>query len=488
MPAERRAYSKFMTKTNSFLLLMIILILLSLTAATAYSQNTEIESLERNKARLEELYQKWLWLDREYAVLLDKELKQRVDNSKRGEFETSKQFENRTEKAARLEEEIERETRVKIAREKQILNREISKIMAMQFTLPVPVKLGIYDADRQRFPLQIYRSEEQKEITIPLADAPNFKTNAKNHKYSGTFSIFLDGKGSAREYLQKLRVEAGSRSFSIDQPQISVERAMQVLFGSFNSGIRRSSWYPITGARETKEYFEKTPVIVSVIESEFDRQRIYSFSRPLTHAAPIFSKSYVENGVSKFIVAAASLKAPDDGGQPEFGSVGCHSCGLPVGIVIFERRDGTWQVEAINRNVGTYGGQWGMEPPIGFVKIGRDKNAILLQDYWFGQGTTTTHYNYITNINGSIDEVLGFEQENDSTARGELDEYSVAIKARVEYLPNANSEYFDIRVSTSGKKGQKAGRRFLWKPFSKVEIFQFDSDSYKSKKSPAGIK
>lgn len=432
--------------------------------------------MEQAKTRLETLYKQWQWLDRDYFEMLDAELLKRVDKLPKGEFETTKRFEDRTARAEELVEQIREEVLKKNSLKREMLDRQMNQIMTLEFDFPFTARLGTYNADTQKFPIS-FASGSEEFLFVPLSEAKEFKERAAQSETIGKFSLLLDADGRAKEYLLSGKISFNNKTYQITPKNMNVERAMFLLFGNIETTKQRSVWRYIGGREQNNvEYAETDKTEVeSVMRSKFNSGGVYVFYNYKMYAMPVFSKAFQENGLSKFLLVAGSVK--DSEGDESFGS-SCHHCGVKMSMATFVQKNGIWKLESLSRNLlGEYGGDYGSPPEISLIKIGKDKYAVVFEDGSTGMGLEISTSHYIGRVDGTIKRILSVT--NAYTIAGYVvEENSQTTEAKVEYLPVADSDYFNIKVTTTGDKAVKIGKRFIMKPFSEVVLYKFIDGSY----------
>ena len=430
------------------------------------------------EAKLEELYNELRWKDKGYYDLLDSERKKRINNSPKGEFETTKQFEARTAANTALEEVIEKEVRAQLSPRIDFLQRQIVSMMSQRFPIEIQLSLGTYNADRQTFSAVVSVTNEPLEFQVALADAPKFKTAVNNTKVAAICSIILDSNGKAKIYVREADFKAMGR-LTVDPVAMTANRAMTILFGQRPSG-GGTSWYRIVGSESEREYAEPDSNVELSVNSISEPSNVFVYIREKTLAVPIFSQKFTEGGKTKFILVAASLAYGEDGNPGEFGSTGCHWCGLPIGAIQFVQRGEFWDVEAWTRDIGSYGGSWGSKPVVKLVQLGIDASGIAIGGGGMGMGTEIHDWNFLSNVRGAFRDIFYYADEEDSTGRGvPADEYSIQVKRNTALVKNAESKYSDIKLTTVGRSGKKVGAKYVWERVAESELFRFTGDEYK---------
>lgn len=447
-------------------LFIVSFFLVFIFSESVCGQNFSQESMKKAKVELEKLYQQWQWLDKDYYETLNSELLKRVDKSPKGEFETTKQFEDRTAKTDELEEQIREEILRKNNLKREILNRQMNQIMTMEFDSPFTARLGTYNADTQKFPINFAFGSE-KFLFVPLSEAREFKEKAAQLNAFGKFSLLLDSDGRAKEYLIDGKITLNGKSNQITSENMNVQRGMFLLFGNFETAKQRSVWQKVHSSSQDKKYNDASKSnVVSVVQNDFDSKSIYVFSNHKMYAMPIFSKTFQENGLSKFVIVADSKK---DSESENEASV--------ISMATFVQKNGVWKLETLNRNLD-YQDNWEKLNNISLIKIGKDKYAVLLEGYRSGAGIEIITSYYIGRVDGAIKEIFNVSN-SDMVAGYVVEEYSRTLEAKVEYLPSTDSDYYSIKVTITGSKAVEMGKRFVMKPFKELILYKFIDGSYR---------
>jgi len=121
----------------------------------------------------------------------------------KGEFETTQQYNDRIRQEKNMEQNILAEYEQLVAvkkaehiNEKLLLLREIEKIAnKLEFEIEYDYTISKYDADNQYFTFNIPALRERKKLTVPIFNAPTFKTRfVPYYKIKHILKPTLDGK------------------------------------------------------------------------------------------------------------------------------------------------------------------------------------------------------------------------------------------------------------------------------------------------------
>jgi hypothetical protein len=422
--------------------------LICVSGGPAYSQSSA--AIERAKFELEQLAGQLLRVEKEARAEIERAVAEQVNTAPKGEFETTKEYEARRTKADKLRQQIEeRINRQKNAR-KEDLNRRLNQILTMEFSQPFEARLGVYDADRERFPLLI-QPDSREALLVPRLEARELKENFSRAEKSGIFGLHLDAENHAGEYLLAGRVSYRGRTYPLENRAMSVARAMYMLYGNYNPANNRAKW-----RAEADPWGE----------SDEEYQAL--------EAIPIFSKSFRENNRNKFILLTGSVAE----GEKEFD--GCHACGVKIGMAVFSQKESGWKLETGQKDVGTYGA-YGIPPQASLIKIGVDRYALIFSSGDMHQGVTDEAVDYIDRVDGIFKEILSLNTAEDTSGAGTFGtpEDNISFDSRIDYIPGNNPAHFDIKVTTRGRRGARAGRRLIMRPFVEVKIYRFADGAYK---------
>lgn len=286
---------------------------------------------------------------------------------------------------------------------------------------------------------------------MPLAEARELKEHFASAEKTGTFALQLDAQNRAKEYLLAGQITYQGRVYRLEQPAMNVARAMFMLYGNYNPASRRARWRGAAGWAE-----------------EGDAE-----DRPF-EAIPVFSKSFREGNADKFILVTGSVAE----GAEDFGD--CHACGTKIGVAVFHQQGGVWKLEVGQKDVGTYGA-FGTPPTPALVKIGADRYALTLSWGDIHQGVTDEGVDFIDRAGGCFKEILSLHTAEDTSGFGTFRaaEDNVSFDSKLEYVPGADPVYFDIKVTTRGRKGVRVGRRVVMRPFVEVKVYKFSGGVYK---------
>lgn len=139
--------------------------------------------------------------------------------------------------------------------------------------------------------------------------------------------------------------------------QYSTARAMEFLYGDFDSDSMSAAWTPRHGP-------ELDPLWPDTIRVRILKEDAYS-----------------DGGVPRHVLV--TWARPDEEGA---GQYSCHSCGVLIGIAVFRKDAAGWKVESANLELARTGA-WGRPPQIRLQRLGDHTWGIaaLLSDMHEGE-------------------------------------------------------------------------------------------------------
>lgn len=393
-------------------------------------------TIDEAKSRLEQLQSKLLGIEKETRR------------------ETQKEYEK-----GQLTDQIAERIRAKNEARKRSLNRAMNQILTMEFTLPIGARLGPYDNESQRFSLQI-PPNYQESLFVPSLEAKELKENFAQAGKTGAFGLHLDAQNRAKEYLLSGNISYLDKVYRIGKGEMSIARAMFVLYGNNNAATNRALW---RGEPESMDDIDAEPEY-----SSFE-------------AIPIIGKPFVENNVSKFMLVTGSVAE----GEKEFGD-GCHACGVRIGAAVFAKQDNTWKLELGQKQIAIYGA-FGAAPDADLVKIGPERYALTFKWGDMHEGVTDSTVCYVDRVNSAFKEILMVSEGHDTSGYGTFKAAAdnETYESKIDYIQGNNPLYFDIRLTKKGKRGAKVGKRLIMRPFTEIKVYKFSDGCYKVPGEPS---
>lgn len=441
-----------MTKKGTTSATTLSLALLLFCQLTGVAQTTTTQSrlsIGEARSRLEELQAQLMRVERESQEELERTVAEQLNEGPKGEFETTKEYEARRAKASKQREQIEENLKRKKEARREEINRRINGILTVEFVQPFEARLGTYDADAQRFPLLVPPGSHET-LFVPRLEAKELKENFARTEKTGTFALQLDAQNRAQVYLLSGAISYAGKVYRIERSEMNGARAMFMLYGNYNPANKRAKWIGVPNWWS---------------EGDAEGQAF--------EAIPQFSRSFSEGGANKFVLVTASLAE----GEAEFGD--CHPCGVKMGAAVFVQRGETWRLEVGQKDVGTYGA-FGIPPNVGLEKIGPERHAVTFSWGDMHQGVTDEGTAYVDRADGAFREILWLDTGHSTEGAGtfSIAEDNLIYNSKIEYLPGNNPAYFDLKVTLSGKRGARVGRRVVMRPFTKVEVYKFSDGVY----------
>lgn len=436
-----------MRKLNAPVVIIALLCAMAVSGTRAEARQLNIDEAKTELLRLDA---QLLRLGAGGRAEVERRVAEKVNTAPKGEFETTKDYEARQTRAAEIRSRIEEEVALEQAHKKLEIERLMNGILAARFTRAVEARLGTYDADAQTFPVFVPPDGQRELLSVPLAEAREFKENFSRAQKVGSFALHVDGGNKAREYLLSAAFSYGGKVYQLSGRRMDTPRAMFMLYGNYSATAKRSQW------TAEAEWWE---------DPEDATERL--------EAIPVFDKQFNEGGTEKFILVTGSV--PE--GQAEFS--GCHACGTRMGVAVFALTGGAWGLEAGQKYFGTYG-SFGSPPEVGLARIAGDRQALVLQSGYTAQGDTTETMTLLDRVAGVFKEVLSVQTAEDTSGAGVLStpEDNVSYDSKVEYVLGGDPSHWDVRVTSRGTRGVRIGRRLVMRPFAEVKVYKFVNGEY----------
>lgn len=425
-------------------ILFLVFISILVFSSNSFGQAVDVSGIEEAKSKLERL-QKELWkIDLEQLRELEKLEQQSIQ---KGEFETTKQFEERIDKLQQQTDEIRSQIFGKEGLRRKELHKQMNEIFRTEFSGETIVSLGKYDADSQRFILSSNDGIEFGYLSVPLSDAQELKENFSAAKTSGVLGLLLNRENVSQEYILTAKISFRGKIYQAISNSLTESKAMQMVFGNYEPASKTSFWktYKIDENIENERYIEK-----------------YKLSS--VKASVLYFKGYKENNIDKYLlISITPVNGEGYGVLDSFRPAG----GIPS-IVVFIKKNGYWKIEMAQKHTGEWG-PFGYPGEPTLVTVGSNKSAIKFsratdrcdEGEAFWRIDDEDFLKPILSIyNGNI---CGEREESHST---------------VTFVPSSNAEFFDAKVTTVGVKAVKVGRKYTWKPFTKIEIYTFKNGKY----------
>jgi hypothetical protein len=435
--------------------LLLLLLIMQIFCLLAPSQTLEISKLGEAKAKLENL-QKELWkIDREQyqdiAYL-------RRQNLIKGEFETTKQFEERQKKQEDSISALEVEALKKTGPGRQAVQRQINEILKTEFTGRIKLLLSKYDADNQQFTIFSSDNIPFNYLKVLLTEAKSLKDNFSECKTTGSAALLLNEKNVAHEYILQAKLDCNGKTYQATQQPFTAVKAMQMVFGNFNTATKTSLWENYELEPEDNEN-SANAIVTSVL-------------KPVTSEVTLF-KSFRENGIEKFLLVT-NRKGTTEDEEMEWT---CHACyGIPS-VATFVKTPNYWKIETVQKHAGEIG-SYGTPGEPSLIKIGPEKYALKFSWGDMGMGYERGGEYYWIVSNGIINEILNvYTSEDNTAAEGPKKDLAIS-NSKVIFTPGNNPEFFDVKIVKTGKKSVKVGRTYVLKPFSEIELYVYLDGKY----------
>lgn len=143
---------------------------------------------------------------------------------------------------------------------------------------------------------------------------------------------------------------------------------------------------------------------------------------------------------------------------------GCVACSPLLGAQLWLHRGNQWCLVAEDRAITRMGGAgWLAYEKVEVVRVGPKRSGVLFEDDMSHGGYAPIRSTIIipsgTGFLVAFDEITAEDNEG---YLGKWDKRFYKYTAKIEFVPGANPEYFDLKITTSGNKLNDADRRIPW--------------------------
>jgi serine/threonine protein kinase len=211
-----------------------------------------------------------------------------------------------------------------------------------------------------------------------------------------------------------------------------VGKALELIYGSYDSQKKYVKW------GLTADDLKNSPLAAET--GGFGPGTVYTASN--------FLKSYTQGGRQRYLLITETVPAKYD----------CHACAPIIGGAVFSQVGDNWQLETDTKIISTMG-SWGGAPEGKLVKIGPDRYGVLYQPGYTGQGITSEIAVMIAETADKLAEVLDvkdYSGDNGGTC-GEGLATCYSFTSKLEFIPGANADYYDAKITTTGTKEDDNG-------------------------------
>ncbi|MEK6337151.1 MAG: protein kinase [Acidobacteriota bacterium] len=236
---------------------------------------------------------------------------------------------------------------------------------------------------------------------------------------------------------------AGDHPTSTDKPaemptkkfftgEFNVGKALELLYGSYDYQKKYVKW------KLTAEDIKKSPIgeqgsgLVGTV-----------------YTAPNFFQSFTQAGAQRYLLITETVPARYD----------CHACAPAIGGAVFSQVGNNWQLEAENKLITTMG-SFGGAPKGKLIKIGQDRHGAMFNAGGMGQGISEEVAVVIADVGETLKEILTIDEfgGDNGGACGEGMAPCYSFTSKLEFVPGANAEFYDAKVTTTGTKEDDQGK------------------------------
>lgn len=239
-------------------------------------------------------------------------------------------------------------------------------------------------------------------------------------------------------------------------PTVSLEgefdpaKALRAVYGTYNTEQKRAQWKP------TKE--------------ELNRFSFYNNIQTL-YSRAYFTKAFEQNGVDRYFVITRTAPSKSD----------CEDCVPVLGGAVFTRNGEEWELDAQSKMI-TRTGSHGELSNGRVVKLGPEKYGVMFHWKATSEGVTEEGDLLIAETKNGLKEVFSMVTGGDNKKHCQdigayADESPCwAYRSKLDFVPNANSSFYDLRVASEGTKQVEENNVI---PVRETKRFVFSETGYR---------
>lgn len=148
-----------------------------------------------------------------------------------------------------------------------------------------------------------------------------------------------------------------------------------------------------------------------------------------------------------------------------------------VGGAVFSRVGDRWQVDVAQIGIDNlYGWQRTHIGEMEFVQIGSDEYGMLIHVAHIGTGFWYESAELVTQMGDRLEPIASVEMSGSDRV---VDSYTPDYTSTLEFIPGSNSQFYDIRVMTTGNQwvSCEAGYVIMGSaPFEQITIYTFSEE------------
>lgn len=281
-------------------------------------------------------------------------------------------------------------------------------------------------------------------------------TQTKIHFPPGDTLVNTDGEDVPTDSANADAETEGSKQFI--KGDFSVPKAMEVVYGLYDKNIECSRWI-------CKPHEEKT------------------FAAKLSGDGALYSRASgvheIKEGEDRRMLLLTETLA-----RGKEGWESCHACSPIVGAAMFMEVEGDWYIEALRKDLDEIG-SWGEMPPHQLVQIGPQAWGARLDYGSTNQGITEGGMELIGIAKDRFEVLADVETNFSNTGmffEGEEAEGAYEYDSIITFEPGNNPEYWDMIVTTSGRKPLGEGEEIV--EFETVRRFTLSGKAYQEVAAP----
>lgn len=235
-------------------------------------------TIEQAKNKLEQLQSNYLAIDEIFDEKIENEIAKQISTKPKGEFENTQEYNARLAKAKTFRKKLKVQFEPEKQNRRNEIRKQINSILDQEFTKPVGLVLGMYNADEERFPVTV-KSDGQtfpESLFIPRNEAKLLKEYFSQAEAQGVFGLGLDYSGEVIDYFSSVRVKFGDNQYSnlpLDVPLNSTAQSAVLsdkvklnlkegkLYATTRKVLMATGWKPVFKYRNLSEYDREDNVV-----------------------------------------------------------------------------------------------------------------------------------------------------------------------------------------------------------------------------------
>jgi hypothetical protein len=236
--------------------------------------------------------------------------------------------------------------------------------------------------------------------------------------------------------------------------EFTVGKALELIFGTYD--------------------YQKKAVTWKVTKADISNSGIPARDVPqflgTVYTAALFDKSFSQDGIQRrFLITYTTPGSSFD----------CFGCAPIIGGAAFSQQGDAWQLDSESRlisRIGSYGSPPADEAKL--IQIGPHRSALLFELSNSHMGSSDTGIVIIGEGQENFQVLFGFPDysgENGASGCTETPGTCFDYSSKMTFEAGANSDYYDIKIVTTGSKPDKKGKA---RPINQVRKLTFKDNKY----------